>query len=752
MRILDELGAELDRAVRADETPAARRRHWWRTPLVAVIATLGVGGGAFAGTQLLGQGDPVPGPHAIDVPSEAAPLAASVTFGGRPVADPDGAPPWEVRLARSKAGERCVAIGQIVDRRFGLVGLDRIFRPLPVGAGDACTAAPRGQQVVAGARNLLGRGRVTPKTIVSGLAGPGVKSVAVRSAAGTTTVALGRDRSFLAVLRGAAEELRPAVLVRTEDGAERRIGLAESGRDEVSDTEGGTPWAIEAKPFSDGGRAPAGLTCAQATRPGYRSQVPGDQSLGPLTPNVCGFLRRVPLFALVRRFVPEKPRDGTPFGLHPARTLMYGAVAGNVASLRVEGAGPPVEPRVFRPHGGFLVVLDGRVDPRKLVLAAALRDGRVLRLRGSQNLRGERGTPIAEPPVPAWRSVASQAASVPRGFVEPDASSVRTGAPVSDPAGGPKWAVRAFTGGQRPGVRYIGPRPARFACYQVGPLVDGRLLAPGTTRPLTLADEGDAYCSDDEPPRTPARFNVQVIAYADDAGGYEPRLSRIAVSGMAPHATRVELLGRGAPRPLHTSGPGGFLVLLPGTMRGRIAVRAKFANGRTYVSRPRGSTLTAGSSDVDARAPDPDGGPPWAVSSARGTLRYGRLVLGRFAFVSPDDNSVRFGESGSAAGIDLAHRPLFFGIQPLERRTPGLTEAQVQRRTLPGRTTIYGTARSDVIDLELRTPRDVRTLRPHGSGRGFIAVYDGTFNSGQVVLTARLRSGRRVTYRQPVWP
>ena len=74
-------------------------------------------------------------------------------------------------------------------------------------------------------------------------------------------------------------------------------------------------------------------------------------------------------------------------------------------------------------------------------------------------------------------------------------------------------------------------------------------------------------------------------------------------------------------------------------------------------------------------------------------------------------------------------------------------DAELARRTLPGRTTISGYASADVTSVTLRTPRDVRTLRPVGGI--FLAVYDGAFYGGSIVATAHLRDGRTFTERIP---
>jgi hypothetical protein len=51
-----------------------------------------------------------------------------------------------------------------------------------------------------------------------------------------------------------------------------------------------------------------------------------------------------------------------------------------------------------------------------------------------------------------------------------------------------------------------------------------------------------------------------------------------------------------------------------------------------------------------------------------------------------------------------------------------------------------------VTAVTLETPRDVRTLIPGGPAHAIIAVYDGTFTTGTVTVTAHFRDGH--THRE----
>jgi hypothetical protein len=65
----------------------------------------------------------------------------------------------------------------------------------------------------------------------------------------------------------------------------------------------------------------------------------------------------------------------------------------------------------------------------------------------------------------------------------------------------------------------------------------------------------------------------------------------------------------------------------------------------------------------------------------------------------------------------------------------------VARRTQRGITTINGRAHPDVVSITVATPRDVRTILPSRRAHAFVVVYDGSFPTGEVVLTARFADG-----------
>jgi hypothetical protein len=76
------------------------------------------------------------------------------------------------------------------------------------------------------------------------------------------------------------------------------------------------------------------------------------------------------------------------------------------------------------------------------------------------------------------------------------------------------------------------------------------------------------------------------------------------------------------------------------------------------------------------------------------------------------------------------------------------TTGHIERRVLQGRTTIHGRVDPSVLSVTLRTPRDVRTLVP--SQHLILAVYEGTFPTGEVVATAHLENGGSVSRRMVI--
>jgi hypothetical protein len=208
---LEELGVELDRAARRTlAVPRTRLSASHRLSVVATIVVLLVLAAVAAAAVLITSGSPLPAPHAQDLQSGGIPLPSSVHLAGLDVPDPQaGAPPWDIRLSRTSAGETCTAVGQVLNGQFGIVGLDHVFRALPLGGVDACGFQSATGPVLAGARVFSGSSSMEARTVVNGVAGAGARSVTAYGPEGARALRLGPDGSFITVYRGYLDEVPP---------------------------------------------------------------------------------------------------------------------------------------------------------------------------------------------------------------------------------------------------------------------------------------------------------------------------------------------------------------------------------------------------------------------------------------------------------------------------------------------------------------------------------------------------------------
>ena len=352
--------------------------------------------------------------------------------------------------------------------------------------------------------------------------------------------------------------------------------------------------------------------------------------------------------------------------------------------------------------------------------------------------------------------------------------SVALPAAATDPTGGPRWVLRSFVARERAQQG----KAITYRCFQIGrPGAGGTLqdpLAGGRARTLGLGYGEAAQCTDvrDNVHRPPPRVPLPIVrTYVDDPGAPAPHVRRVVVAGqLGPGVRAATLLGLpGGPRRLALHGGGTYLMVLgPAAAGPALRVRELRDDGRTVTSlasstfqAPAACRLVPG---AYAAVADPDGGAPW-VAGAAGTgarrCRFvGQLVDGRLGVVDTGRSRVRPGPyswsrgawhrgatHGAAAKLDLeveaTDDPAAPGLKPETESV-----AQIARRTLPGRTFVSGFVSGDVVAVTLRTPRDIRTIKP--AGGTFLAVYDGRFYGGEIAATARLRDGRTVSVRRPV--
>lgn len=399
--IIDELGDSL--AAAAAREQAARPS--WRVFLggsrsarsLALAFALLVAAAATAGAATLYvlRGSVIPAPASRDVAPEQTPAPGTSRVSELRVADPHaGEPPWTVRLARSRTGYLCSTVGQMRDRHFGLVGMDRRFRLLAPGIVDGCGQPRQHATSLIGARVLDAPRPADVRTVVNGVGGADLRAVTVAAGGTRQRAALGDGGVFLAVVRGYPEDLGIQVTLTFAGGRVERHAFG-AGSFVVPDPLGGRAWTTTAFGFGTGpGRRPDLRTCVNF-RPAREVRNP------PISPSACGVLgnprRRHGYFFAARRIVPgtggvpiQLDGDGH-WGRHPARTAVWGLAAEDVTSVTV--AAPGTTPRKLRlaPNRAFLALYDARVDPRSIRVSVKFRDGRVEGRSGDTNLVRRRG-------------------------------------------------------------------------------------------------------------------------------------------------------------------------------------------------------------------------------------------------------------------------------------------------------------------------------------------------------------------------
>jgi hypothetical protein len=372
----------------------------------------------------------------------------------------------------------------------------------------------------------------------------------------------------------------------------------------------------------------------------------------------------------------------------------------------------------------------------------------------------------------------------------------RIEARAADPLGGPEWAVRVFHGDRviRPGARRHGVDPviSQNLCAQVGRLHRGQfgwLDSRGTFRPLRMQPFGTgAWCGS----RLPDLHGEPVLEALSPITN--PRRPAAAVKstvvwGLAGTAARsVDLRIRGRDVAVPATAHHAFLVVSgPGVDQHDVRATVEYGGGRA-VTLPRrvGSpgfqgVITSrpaapGRPLLAARAPDPNGGLPFALIATHGAeggwcMSTGARVVGDRAggvdYLTDTLNELRSGAGGGGScfgrGGD-AHDAQMFRDRPVllavaggggdlaaEGGDPG-GAGRIARRTQKGMTIYSARVAPDVVAVTLETPRDVRTLIPGGPAHAILAVYDGTFPAGQVRLIARYRDGHTKTQAQPELP
>jgi hypothetical protein len=781
-RVLEQLGDELDRVAGTvlGEPGGARglvRRPARRLSVLAVcLLLLVLAAAAAAAVLLIQQGSPLPAPHAQDLRASGIPLPASAHLAGLDAPDPDGSsPPWDLRLSRTSGGETCTAVGQVYDGQFGIVGLDHVFRALPLGSVDSCgiDSGAKDEPLLVGAKSFVGATPAQARTVLSGIAGQEARSVTVSAAGGPPRrLRLGPQGSFITVYAGEAEALQPRVMIALRDGRMRTVELERSGAFEVPDPEGGGAWSASSEPDLEANAFPD-EDCVQVTRQPSQSE-PSHVTLA-LTPEVCGRLGTSPLFVQMRRFVPGEASTRFPWGNTPSRTVVYGVAAPRVKRLELSGAGATRSLQIDPRGGAFVAVLDGHIDPRSLTLTATLRNGTHIAYQHPTGLlESQTNKPIPTQPVPAYRAPLPISSTLPPPFEFPIAATVKETLRSADPAGGPEWVLRSWQG--KPNTHVSGVADEQFLCIQLGVLYHGKLVEPTATpsvHSLPLSSEGGRCNQAKDLNRM--HYTLTLESFLDDPYQYTPHPARAVLSGMLPPgASHPILLGAGPARPLPLDANNAFLVVLPGRYWDAHPRISYVLDGHRVGKLPGGPGPRLYQHGIETkipqvRAPDPDGAAPWGLTATRDcTTAVGRIVAGRLASIDLSNGVLQAGSDFSSSSSSCATHPEAFtptarqaeqknpvefdeqqvgaGESPLQTQ-PHLRQPEIQWRTLPGRTILTGIARPDVTSITLSSPSDMRTLRPTGPLHTILAVYDGYFLRGNLTATIRLHNGHVQTER-----
>ena len=392
---LTQLERDLIRAAaRRAEADAGRRVPVWRTSprplLVAAALPVVMTASAAAATLTVLRGSPLPGPSEEVAGIHATPVPGSSKVEPMRARDPGGGPPWALRVARSKTELVCTTVGQVVEGEFGIVGLDRRFRPLSETAVDGCGQLRRNATSLVGARVFDAPRRSDVRTVVDGFAGAELRSVSITAGSSARSVPVGPDGTFVAVLRGYPEDIGIRAVLRFADGHEEThvFGAIPSGS---LDPSGLGAW--EASDESFAGYPPLCVTVHPVrSRPD-----------APSSPPACGVwpkgdVQPTGYFFAVRRLVatPGAPSFARGHWTGPPRTAVWGAAGEDVTRIIVRG------PRVRRavklsrdwaPEAMFVAVFPPSVDPRRLRVEVTLKDGTVNVERGDANLVPPRKEP-----------------------------------------------------------------------------------------------------------------------------------------------------------------------------------------------------------------------------------------------------------------------------------------------------------------------------------------------------------------------
>jgi hypothetical protein len=344
----------------------------------------------------------------------------------------------------------------------------------------------------------------------------------------------------------------------------------------------------------------------------------------------------------------------------------------------------------------------------------------------------------------------------------------RIEARAKDPRGGPDWAVRVFRADRvvPPDDRRHGVNPVigHNLCAQLGRVYRGRfgwIDATGTFRPATIDYRGAPLTCGSRRPNLAGQPFFDVVEPITDPRKAEAHVKELVAWGLAGSgASRVQLQLAARTVTAPPSTHGAFLATGPRELQGdHVRGTITYRGGRSLhlPLRAPGPGASSQRMILSGRAPDPNGGLPYALLSSSTCTGWGPRVVedDRYGTIDYElgtlDELRRSG--GGACGRSPQDDAKLFATYPVQwgfgdgGDDPGSDPdaGRIARRTQRGVTIFTGRAAPDVVAVTLETPRDVRTLIPGGPAHAIIAAYDGSFPTGGVKVIAQFKDGHTKT-------
>ncbi|WP_027005668.1 hypothetical protein [Conexibacter woesei] len=347
-----------------------------------------------------------------------------------------------------------------------------------------------------------------------------------------------------------------------------------------------------------------------------------------------------------------------------------------------------------------------------------------------------------------------------------------------DPAGGPDWALRAFSGTNilpkgvplsHIGRELLGVKD----CVELGRIHHGTfgwLDGGGTFRPVPAGHQaGSRNCRPHGKPLPEDHDSAVWTTWASHPEYGEPQPLATVVWGTAPVAVKAINI---SPRSvgtadLHRSADRrafiAFLAPQGALPRATTAYAVDDQGHQHRVLRTMQFRPTLAQGRLAARAPDPDGGAPWGMAVVRGpqgtwcTGNAGRVVGDGVGQLDPrtdvffDQSSFAYNCPALTGRFKMSHNhPLVYGFSAgvtVDDTGPGSARdhGRIALRHDPGATVFSGVALPGVVSITVIAPTQTRTIRPSGPSHAFVIAFPGSFPSGRIQLVSHFADGTTAT-------